>query len=145
MGTKVNGGVKPGYRIHWHVVLTHFPISFFMVSAGFMVLHLFTETACFEVSAFLTLIAGTIILIPTTLSGWLTWKSQYKQARIKLFLYKIYISFALIAISITILIFRGFVVNTDHGIWHFIYSIGFVILFFGSMAEGYYGGRLSHR
>ena len=145
MGTKVTGDVKPGYRIHWHVVLTHFPISFFMVSAGFMILHLFTETECFEGSAFLTLIAGTIILIPATISGWFTWKSQYKQVRIKLFLYKIYISFALIVISITILIFRGFIFNTDHGIWHIIYGIGFAILFFGSMAEGFYGGRLSHR
>jgi len=76
-------------HMHWHVVLTHFPISFFMVSAGFMVLHMFTLTGCFEIAAFLSLLAGTVMLIPTAATGWSTWKSKYKGANTKIFRYKI--------------------------------------------------------
>ncbi len=133
------------YNLHWHVIFTHFPISFFMVSAGFMILHLFTDTECFELAGFVSLIAGTVVMIPTTISGWITWKSKYKGASTSLFRYKIRIAFAMIALSIILVIVRGFLVNTEHTIWHFVFGIVFLLLFIGAMAEGYYGGRLNHR
>ena len=116
-----------------------------MVSAGFIALHLFTETGCFELAGFLSLVAGTVMMIPTTITGWTTWKSKYKGASTSLFRYKIRIAFAMIALSIILLIVRVFLVNTEHIIWHFVFGIGFLLLFIGAMAEGYYGGRLNHR
>lgn len=71
------------YKIHWHVILVHFPTSFFVASAGFIVLHLFTEPACFELAGYLTLIAGTVMILPSTLSGWLTWKGRYKGVEVR--------------------------------------------------------------
>lgn len=71
------------YKIHYHVILTHFPVSFFLVSAGFMILHLILNNPGFERSAYLTLTAGAIMMIPTTLTGWFTWKGHYKGARVK--------------------------------------------------------------
>jgi hypothetical protein len=116
-----------------------------MVSAGFIALHLFMKTECFELASFLSLVAGTVMMIPTTVTGWTTWKSKYKGASTSLFQYKIRIAFAMIALSIILLIVRGFLVNTEHIIWHFVFGIGFLLLFIGAMAEGYYGGRLNHR
>lgn len=132
------------YKIHWHVLFTHFPISFFMVSAGFMVLHLFTNVDCFELSGFLSLAAGALMMLPTTISGWLTWKSKYKGAATKVFLYKIRISFGMIALSLFLVAFRWVLSSTAHTVWHFIYGAGFVLLFAGAMSEGYYGGKLRH-
>jgi len=134
-----------GPHMHWHVIFTHFPISFFMVSAGFMALHLFTETECFELAGFLSLAAGTAMMIPTIITGWRTWKSKYKGAGTTLFRYKIRISFAMIALSVILIIARGFLINTEHHIWHFVFGISFLLLFIGAMTEGYYGGRLNHR
>lgn len=140
------GKVVSRYKIHWHVMFTHFPVSFFTVSALFMVLHLFTETECFELSSYITLIAGAASLVPTILTGWNSWKKNYKGAKVKIFKYKIRISYAILALSIVLIIFHGLLANTAiHSIWHYIYGVGFVVLFLGAMAEGYYGGRLNHR
>lgn len=136
--------IEKRYNLHWHVVFTHFPISLYMVSAGFMLLHIFTNTECFELAGFLSLGAAAVVMIPTTLSGWWTWKTKYKGGKTKLFKYKINISFGMIALSIVLIIIRGFLVNMSHTLWHLVYGFGFVLLFVGAMAEGYYGGRLNH-
>jgi len=132
-------------HMHWHVVLIHFPISFFTVSAGFMVLHMFTLTGCFEFAAFLCLLAGAVMLIPTTLTGWSTWKTKYKGAKTKIFRYKINISYSMIVLSLVLIGVRGYLVITSHTAWHIVFSLGFVLLFIGAMAEGFYGGQLNHR
>ena len=38
------------YKLHWHIVFTHFPVSFFVGGFGLMVLHLITHSACFELA-----------------------------------------------------------------------------------------------
>jgi uncharacterized membrane protein len=133
------------HNIHWHVISTHFPISFFMASAGFIVLHLITKTECFELAGYLCLIAGVCMTIPTTITGWLTWKSKYKGARTKIFTNKIILSFFMIIVGLLMIIFRAYFVAGEHTLWHFIFAFGFIALFFASMMEGYYGGRLNHR
>ncbi len=132
-------------HMHWHVVLTHFPISFFTVSAGFMVLHMLTLTACFELASFLCLQAGAVMLIPTTWTGWSTWKSKYKGAETKIFRYKIKISYAMIILCLVLIGARGYLLNKSHTIWHIVFTTGFILLFVGAMAEGFYGGQLNHR
>ena len=132
-------------KLHWHVILTHFPVSLFMMSAGFMALHLFTNTGCFEMAGFLSLLAGFTILVPTTLTGWWTWKKRYRGTMTRLFRYKINMSIAMIVICIVLIVARGFLVDTAHTLWHWIFGGGFVLLFIGALAEGNYGGRLNHR
>jgi uncharacterized membrane protein len=63
-------------RMHWHVAFTHFPISLFGVTFLFQVLHLFLEPDAFSAASNVTLIGGAIMMIPTTWTGWLTWKSR---------------------------------------------------------------------
>jgi uncharacterized membrane protein len=133
------------FRMHWHVVFTHFPISFFMVSAGFMVAHLFTHTSCFETASYVTLVAGAAVMWPTTLTGWFTWRSKYKGARTRIFRNKIWISAGMVALSTILAIWHGLFPAEAHTIWHYLYFTGFVLLFFGAVAEGYFGGRLNHR
>jgi hypothetical protein len=62
-----NGGQAVlDYKIHWHVVLTHFPIALFLAAALFQVLHVFYMPVCFERATNVMLVAGTIMF---TLSG----------------------------------------------------------------------------
>jgi hypothetical protein len=116
-----------------------------MVSAGFMVAHLFTRTSCFETASYTTLIAGAAVMWPTTLTGWFTWKNRYKGAHTKVFLHKIRISFAMMGLSTLLAIWHGLFPAEVHSAWHYVYFTGFISLFVGAMAEGYYGGRLNHR
>ncbi len=137
------------YKWHWHVLLVHFPTSAFLGSFVFMVLHLVTMTTCFELSAFVSLILGALVMIPTTISGWITWKRKYKGIKGKIFLNKIRISFSMIVVSIGMVIYRSTFVTEDldvlHNAWHFLFYVGGTLLFVGAVAEGYFGGRLNHR
>ena len=143
------GRTQYKYKMHWHVLLVHFPISFFVGSFGFMALHLITRKYCFHLAAYVSLIAGATIMIPTTLTGWRTWKNRYQGIRGKLFLRKIWISFVMIAISIALVayqtLFPSEFLDIFNKIHHAIYFIGMTLLLLGAIAEGYYGGRLTHR
>jgi uncharacterized membrane protein len=138
--------LRLGFRIHWHVILTHFPISIFAVSFGFMLLHLITGASCFELASYLTLIAGAAAMIPTTLTGWREWKTRYQGYKSRLFQNKIRISFAMIGISIALTIYRSFfLVQFDNVVQHIVYFTCILFLLVGALAEGFYGGQLSHR
>ena len=133
------------HNIHWHVILTHFPISFFTASAGFVALYLIPKTACFELAGYLCLLAGVIMSVPTTITGWSTWKSKYKGARTNIFVNKLYISCFIFAVGTLMIFLRAYFIEGEHTLWHFVFGFGFVALFSASMMEGYYGGRLNHR
>ncbi len=137
------------YKMHWHVLLTHFPISFFGVAFVFQVLHFFISPDCFELATNVALLAGAVLMIPTTWTGWATWKSSYKGAKVLLFQRKITISFAMLAVSIPLAVWRvlflGFFEVAHGSPAHWVYLAGNTLLIMGAVAEGYYGGRLSHR
>jgi uncharacterized membrane protein len=133
------------YGIHWHVLTTHFPISFFMISAIFMAVHLFTDTPCYEKAAFLCLTAGAIVAVPTTATGWITWKKKYKGARTPIFLKKIKLSGVIVALSSSLVLWRWFYPSQAHTVWHYVYLLGIGLLFLCVELEGFYGGRLNHR
>lgn len=144
-----SGRTVTRYRTHWHVMLTHFPISFFGVAFGFQILHLFLAPACFELATNVTLIAGAVMMAPTTWTGWTTWKSAYKGARVRLFQRKITISFVMLGLSVPLVVWRvvflGFFEEVPQSPEHWIYLAGNALLIAGAVAEGYYGGRLNHR
>ena len=144
-----SGRTQYKYQLHWHTLLVHFPISFFVGAFGFMALHLITQNSCFQLAAYVAMIAGAAIMIPTTITGWTTWKNRYQGVRGKLFLRKIRISYAMLAISILLVIYQAVVpiefLDVLHNVFHAIYFIGVTLLLLGAAAEGYYGGRLTHR
>ena len=139
------GRTRLRYKIHWHVLFTHFPVAFFMLSSGFMILHLFTHRYCFELAAFLSLLAGGGVLIPTAASGWLTWKGRYRGMRGKMFLYKIRVALGMIGLSFALLLTWLIFPPQLHIVWLWIYLAGMLLLLAGAMIEGFYGGRLNHR
>jgi uncharacterized membrane protein len=142
------GRALPKYKLHWHVLFVHFPISFFGVAFAFQFLHLFTSPACFELATNVTLIAGAAMLVPTIWSGWRTWKSNYRGARSMIFRRKINIAFMMLVFSAALLGWRiisfGAFVDVPYSPAHWVYLAGNTLLMAGAVAEGYYGGRLNH-
>lgn len=110
-----------------------------------MVLHLLTRRPCYELAASICLFAGMIILLPTIISGWITWKGRYKGLPGKIFRYKIKIALAMFIVSILLVMIRSFLPETWHLFWMILYPVGIFFLMLGSMIEGFYGGRLNHR
>jgi uncharacterized membrane protein len=145
-GTDVS---KSSYHVHWHVLIIHFPISFFIAAFGFQILHLFTHPICFELSTNVALVAGTLALIPATWTGWRSWKNHYKGAHIPIFQKKIIIAFIMLGLSLVLSVWRVTFINAfennSTNIMHWLYFLGNILLMLGASAEGYYGGRLNHR
>lgn len=138
--------VKHGF--HWHLLLIHFPISAFLGAFVFMGLHLLTGDRCFARAAFVSLIAGTLVMIPTTATGWFTWKDRYNGVKGKLFLTKIRLAFSMIVISIIMSLYQTIssidYTTADYDLGYFVYIAGVTLLLLGAAGEGYYGGRLHH-
>jgi uncharacterized membrane protein len=140
---------KSAYHVHWHILIIHFPISFYVVAFSFQILHLFSRPECFEASTNVALIGGTIVMIPTTLTGWRTWKTRYHGAHVLIFQRKIIIAFILLGLSILLTVWRVALYdtfeNSHASVMHWTYLFGNSLLMLGAAAEGYYGGRLNHR
>ncbi len=137
------------YKIHWHVLVTHAPLSLFGTSFGFQILHLFMYPDCFELASTVTLIGATLMLPPTMITGWWTWKKKYGRAKTKIFKRKIALSFVILAMALIIsgwrlVNFQAFLVE-PWGLRHWIFLLGIILLIAGALIEGYFGGRLSHR
>lgn len=137
------------YKVHWHVLMTHGPLSMFGGSFLFQFLNVFAYHACFEMAANVLLLVGTLTLIPTALTGWRTWKSKYKGAQSLIFRRKLTLTYILLGISIPLTLWRvghiGLTVFVPNGAEHWLYVGGNVLLMLLSSAEGFYGGQLNHR
>jgi uncharacterized membrane protein len=136
------------YKLHWHVFVTHFPISLFGAAFFFQVLHLFWSPECFELSTNVTLVAGAVSMVPTTWTGWRTWKRSYNGATVPIFRRKISIAVGLLAGSILLSIWRvgspGIFLDSSYGTAHWVYLAGNTLLIAGAAAEGFFGGQLNH-
>lgn len=137
-----------GHKIHWHVILTHFPLSLFGVAFFFQVLHVFVFPQCFELATNIMLVAGAVSLIPTTLTGFHTWKKNYNASPVPLFRKKIVLAGALLIISGSLTVWRIAYIGTLRtpmtGIVHWSYLGGITLLILGAGIEGLLGGRLNH-
>lgn len=137
------------YKIQWHVILIHFPVSFFLSSFIFQILHLFSNPAAFELATNVEIILGTLFMYPTVLSGWQSWKEHYKGAWVLLFRRKIVTAFIMLGLSTALSVWRFLFLNffeeAPESPSHWIYLAGNTLLIIGSIIEGYYGGRLHHR
>jgi uncharacterized membrane protein len=144
-----NSQASAPYRLHWHILLTHFPLSLYGTAFGFQILHLFMYPDCLELATTVTLIGATLMMPPAMITGWLKWKAQYNGAKIRLFQRKIIISFVMLAISLCISVWRvvrfeAFLVEPV-GLAHWIFLLGVISLIAGALMEGYHGGKLSHK
>jgi uncharacterized membrane protein len=140
---------KIKYHIRWHLLLVHFPVSLFGVAFLFQILHLIFSPACFTLASTVIILAGAITMIPTTISGWSSWKHKYKGAFTFIFKRKILTSFFMLGISIVLTIWRFllFSIFSDepYNYAHWIFLFGTILLILGAVIEGYYGGKLTHR
>jgi hypothetical protein len=143
------GAGAPKHRIHWHVFLTHSPISMFGGAFGFQALHLFVAPACFELATNVALLGGTVMLIPTIATGWMEWKTRYHGAKGLIFKRKIMTATIMAALSFPLVIWRigilGLFKEVRFGPEHWIFLVGNSVLILGAIVEGYFGGRLNHR
>lgn len=135
--------------MHWHVVLTHFPISAFLGVFVFTSLHLATKNTCYVRASYVSLLLGAAAMLPLTATGWFTWKRAYKGLKNTRFLAKVWFSAAMIVVSIWMTSYQTLhpfhVLDLANDIGHVFWLAGALFLVFGAVVEGYFGGQLHHR
>lgn len=125
----------------------HFPISLFGAAFGFQLLHLFFAPECFTLASTVALTAGALMMIPTTATGYRSWRIAYRGARTPLFARKIRVALLMTAASAALAGWRlsaYSVFREEPGGAHWAYAAGTILLIAGAVAEGYLGGRLHH-
>ncbi len=134
-------------RIHWHVALTHFPISLFGTAFLFQVLHLFIDPGPFELATTVCIVAGAGSLVPALISGWFTWKRYFHASKARIFKRKIITGLVMLGVSVPLAIWRVLLYRLGSdalGIEHYAFFVFTTALIAGAVLEGYLGGRLSH-
>lgn len=136
-------------KMHWHVVLTHFPISAFLGVFVFTSLHLVTRNDCYTQATYVSLVLGAGAMLPLTATGWFTWKRTYKGFKNRLFLTKIWFSVGMIVVGLLMAIYQTIhpfhVLDLANETGHVLWLAGALFLVVGAVVEGYFGGQLHHR
>lgn len=136
-------------KMHWHVMLTHFPVGAFTGAFLFMTLHVITRDDCHAQGASVSLLAGLSMLVPTTATGWITWRHKYKRSKIRLFRIKIWTSIAMLLVCAALVAYQTIhpfaLLDVSRRWEHALYFLGVASLMLGSFVEGFWGGRLNHR
>lgn len=137
------------WHMHWHVALVHFPTAGFTGAFLFMFLHLVTRNPCLPYAAYITLVASTVVLVPVTVTGWLTWRRNYLARWNTTFTVKIWTSVAMLVVAIALVLYQTAhpfaLLDASARLAHAVYFAGVVLLMVGAIAEGFFGGRLHHR
>lgn len=84
-------------RLHLHAIAVHFANGVIPTSLLFLGLFFLLEISALEMSAFYTLVVGTLGLIATTLTGLREWRQHYRSAWVPIFQRKL--ALALIALA----------------------------------------------
>jgi len=139
---------RHAFKLHWHVVLTHYPVSAFFGAFLFTALHLVTHNSCFVLAAYVSLLSGAASMVPVTATGWVTWKREYGGSRSTLFLIKIWVSVSMMFVSGGLALYQTAdpfrVLDLGNRAGHVLYVAGLVLLMIGAVVEGHWGGKLHH-
>jgi uncharacterized membrane protein len=97
----------PGLVRHPHPFTVHFPIVFFYLAAVFTLTYLATGSTRLEASAFYFLIAGTLFLPLTMITGEISRRVFYPDEPAKVFHIEIYYSWVLLVLAAAACLWRG--------------------------------------
>jgi len=96
----------PIFRRHPHPMVVHFPIAFMFSGPIFTLLYLLTRLDSLEVTGVYCLGAGFLFTPLAMLTGWFTWWLNYSGKTIKAVRIKIWLSYSLLFIQMTVLFWR---------------------------------------
>jgi len=138
--------VKKLYRmLHPHPMLIHFPMGLLGFIVIMQILFLYTNDSSFEKSSFYALITAVLFMVPTIMSGMVSWWVNYELAVTKIFIYKISFSFILLVMGIVELVLRFMMPEISYGsgslgiFYHFMLFANIPVL----AVVGFNGGKLS--
>lgn len=132
-------------KYHPHPIFLHYPMGLIGFSAFMLVLFLITSNDSFETAAFYSLLCGAITIIPTIISGIISWWINYEMALTSIFRYKLFASGILLILCTIAVILRLIYPNiaTQEGLLTYIYYLSVFISVPTMSVAAYNGGKIT--
>jgi predicted heme/steroid binding protein/uncharacterized membrane protein len=102
-------------KFHPHPIMIHFPIALFIFSMLLQTLFFITGLRSFELSAYYSLSFATLMMLPSILSGLLSWWLNYDMTATAIFKNKIFFSFILLLMGTAEVIMRSLYTEISPG------------------------------
>jgi uncharacterized membrane protein len=90
----------------FHPIMAHFPNGLIPASVFFLLLAIFFDLPCVELTAFYTLCAAVVLSPLTVITGIYSWKAHYKKAVTTRFMFKLYGGIAFVVLGSATIIWR---------------------------------------
>ena len=131
--------VRALYRIfHPHPMLIHFPMGLINFAVIMQIIYYFTGYPSFSTAGFYAIATAAVFLVPTMVSGFVSWWVNYNLTKNKIFMMKISFSFLLLLMCIT-----EFFVGLNNGDEGMFYNIMLFLNVPVLAVIGFNGGKLS--
>ncbi len=92
---------------HWHAPSVHFHSALFPTAAILLFIYLLSHESSWERASFYVLSFGVLMLAGSIFAGFFDWYTKYKAAQTKIFQAKIWLSLVLLAVGVTLVIWRA--------------------------------------
>ncbi len=136
----------PFFRRHPHPAMVHFPLGLLMVTPVLQIAALLTRSSATEWAACLTLLIGSVSIVGSIVTGYLTWIFNYEASDSKIIKSKRHMAWFALALAIVACYTRIFLIDdslrfTDPYV--LLYTLNLVALSSAVGYTGFLGGKLT--
>ncbi|WP_041584639.1 DUF2231 domain-containing protein [Syntrophus aciditrophicus] len=132
---------------HPHPVSSHFPIALSVTAALFSIVSILFDLRIMELASFFNLVVATTVMPFTILTGYLSWRYNYRRKNSFEFKAKILLSILLPFSMLGVLCLFGyqyfFTESYPTGPIHALYHVLVICTALNVVALGYFGGRIT--
>ncbi len=136
----------PFFRRHPHPAMVHFPLGLLMVTPVLQIAALITRSEATEWAAYLTLLIGSLSIVGSILTGYLTWVFNYESADSAIIKSKRHLALFALALAVSACFIRTFMIYDPLAIldpYMLIYLVNVWALAGVVGYTGFLGGKLT--
>ena len=136
----------PFFRRHPHPAMVHFPLGLLMITPLLQVASLLTHSSATEWAAYLTLLIGSVSILGSIVTGYLTWIVNYEASDSKVIKSKRHVAWFAFALALVACYTRTFVVQDPLRLadpFVLLYSLNVIALAAAVGYTGFLGGKLT--
>lgn len=136
----------PFFRRHPHPAMVHFPLGLLMVTPLLQVASLLTQSPATEWAAYLTLLIGSVAILGSIVTGYLTWIVNYEASDSRIIKSKRHMAWLALAMAVAACYMRTFMVHDPLRLadpFVMLYSLNIIALAAAVGYTGFLGGKLT--
>lgn len=136
----------PFFRRHPHPAIVHFPLGLLMIAPILQIAALVTRSSSTEWAAYLLLLIGSVSIVGSIATGYMTWVVNYEASDSKIIKSKRRMAWLALALAVVAFYTRTFVVNDPlqfNDTFVLLYTLNVIGLSAAVGYTGFLGGKLT--